>query len=72
MPMSGRDFNPRARVGRDWRHLFGSAVRKYFNPRARVGRDNHGAPTHADGVHFNPRARVGRDHVCVSWLNAEG
>ena len=35
--MSG--FNPRARVGRDFRHISRLSATSRFNPRARVGRD---------------------------------
>ena len=56
-----RNFNPRARVGRDLIHKMISSCAAYFNPRARVGRDNPHSPRLMYAYDFNPRARVGRD-----------
>ena len=63
---AGRDFNPRARVGRDYIPLRDRPEIADFNPRARVGRD-HIVP-HPLGckLNFNPRARVGRDLTSTS------
>jgi len=74
-PTSFADFNPRARVGRDWASPSRPHAARHFNPRARVGRDraNHPASKHycefqstrrtvavADRlVNFNPRAPRG-------------
>ena len=59
-------FNPRARVGRDVRHLGRRGRVAGFNPRARVGRDCIPYEGHEDFLGFNPRARVGRDFRCHS------
>ena len=60
---SGRNFNPRARVGRDTGFSAGGTTFRYFNPRARVGRDKKSSPSTAGTGNFNPRARVGRDNA---------
>ena len=59
--LPARDFNPRARVGRDLTCLVKSDGWTYFNPRARVGRDPGRVLISSVRSNFNPRARVGRD-----------
>ena len=63
-PPKHTNFNPRARVGRDWRAMRGMDARQHFNPRARVGRDTARNSSVSFCRHFNPRARVGRDRPC--------
>ena len=50
------NFNPHARVGRDFSYENILTHFSYFNPHARVGRDEQ-----LEQSHFNPHARVGRD-----------
>ncbi len=56
-----QSFNPRARVGRDWRGRIRVFRGVCFNPRARVGRDSPPRLGSEGMLSFNPRARVGRD-----------
>ena len=56
-----RNFNPRARMGRDTSRTPIRASPSSFNPRARVGRDSLWTSLSQSFASFNPRARVGRD-----------
>ena len=56
-----RDFNPRAREGRDV-DIYDTILSVFdFNPRAREGRDMNMIAEGLLGADFNPRAREGRD-----------
>ena len=58
-----RNFNPRARMGRDTSRTPIRASPSSFNPRARVGRDSLWTSLSQSFASFNPRARVGRDQI---------
>ena len=59
-----KNFNPRAREGRDIAQKMFWSNSYNFNPRAREGRDTARADTRRTFSYFNPRAREGRDR----WL----
>ena len=55
------DFNPRSRVGSDFKHGGWYWSRIYFNPRSRVGSDREICEIAWAYLNFNPRSRVGSD-----------
>ena len=69
-PLCGkqRNFNPRARAGRDYPALPPLPPEINFNPRARAGRDFELLRQGWRTVHFNPRARAGRDFMRCTCL----
>ncbi len=58
-----RNFNPRARMGRDTSRTPIRASPCSFNPRARVGRDSLWTSLSQSFASFNPRARLGRNFL---------
>ena len=58
-----RNFNPRARMGRDTSRTPIRASPSSFNPRARVGRDSLWTSLSQSFASFNPRARLGRNFL---------
>ena len=56
-------FNPRTRVGCDWRILRKWRYLRSFNPRTRVGCDRSVEAFNSLLARFNPRTRVGCDHT---------
>ena len=58
-------FNPRTRVGCDWRRVCNKIRNTGFNPRTRVGCDPGRQPACAADRGFNPRTRVGCDGLDV-------
>ena len=60
-PTAATCFNPRARDGRDFKHIDNFEPETGFNPRARDGRDMATHHLQKSLPCFNPRARDGRD-----------
>lgn len=58
-----RNFNPRARMGRDTSRTPIRASPSSFNPRARVGHDSLWTSLSQSFASFNPRARLGRNFL---------
>ena len=63
-----RNFNPRARVGRDWLLLLRSLCRLGFQSARPCGARLDMVKTIAMNFHFNPRARVGRDQPTLRLI----